>query len=504
MQRLAADTDSTSKTVSTLVRNNESTSQLVAGAGLTGGGALNSATSVTFNVGQGTGILVTADAIAFDTSVLSSYVTGSGTTGRTPIWTGASALGDGKVVLTQPATLSTLTIADGKTLTLSNTLAFTGTDSTTHMFPSTSSSVARIDAAQTFAGVQTFSSQDIHNAGVSLGTSGVLTSALATDNALDIAMKYKPSNALTSSTQRFLHSFQNSDGTVMLCNKSDGTWEFGGSDTDGGYITVAAARPEVAGILFQLRNTGAGGNSPRPDGTAAWTTAGFQGAIFRALTTTGSTATAATGGFFIAVPNMAGIAYTSSYGGIFFSNVGGGASLAEEGGWKVLGNSATRAFLTPTNWYGGYVEATRKATTATGIFLAQQTVGATANFGLFVASATTAYKAIALGNVGAPVWIGWDSANVGSLNATTWKMNCDLDLATKNLIGSAATGTKILNNAAHLLGFWAAAPIAQPTVAVAAGAFVANTSAIANDTATFDGYTIGQIVKALRNMGLLA
>lgn len=43
----------------------------------------------------------------------------------------------------------------------------------------------------------------------------------------------------------------------------------------------------------------------------------------------------------------------------------------------------------------------------------------------------------------------------------------------------------------------------QPTGGLAS-TFVSNTSLIANDTATFDGYTIGQVVKSLRNLGLLA
>ena len=46
-----------------------------------------------------------------------------------------------KVTITAPATGSTLTIADGKTLTVSNTLTFAGTDSTTMTFPATSSTV---------------------------------------------------------------------------------------------------------------------------------------------------------------------------------------------------------------------------------------------------------------------------------------------------------------------------------------------------------------------------
>lgn len=44
----------------------------------------------------------------------------------------------------------------------------------------------------------------------------------------------------------------------------------------------------------------------------------------------------------------------------------------------------------------------------------------------------------------------------------------------------------------------------KETTAVSASTFVANASLIANDTATFDGYTIGQVVKALRNIGILA
>ncbi len=44
----------------------------------------------------------------------------------------------------------------------------------------------------------------------------------------------------------------------------------------------------------------------------------------------------------------------------------------------------------------------------------------------------------------------------------------------------------------------------QQTTGVAASTFAMNTSGILNDTATFDGYTIGQVVKALRNLGILA
>jgi len=74
----------------------------------------------------------------------------------------------------------------------------------------------------------------------------------------------------------------------------------------------------------------------------------------------------------------------------------------------------------------------------------------------------------------------------------------------KDIILNTTTGTKIGTATTQKLAVWNATPIVQPTTAVAAATFVANTSLIANDTATFDGYTLGQVVKALRNIGLLA
>lgn len=83
-------------------------------------------------------------------------------------------------------------------------------------------------------------------------------------------------------------------------------------------------------------------------------------------------------------------------------------------------------------------------------------------------------------------------------------INGSLTLSAQNIITDTTTGMKVGTGTTQKLGFWNATPIVQPTTAVAAATFVANTSGIVNDTATFDGYTMGQIVKALRNAGLLA
>lgn len=74
----------------------------------------------------------------------------------TPVLGVATATSINKVTITAPATSATLTIADGKTLTVNNSITFAGTDATTMTFPATSASIARTDAAQTFTGTQTF------------------------------------------------------------------------------------------------------------------------------------------------------------------------------------------------------------------------------------------------------------------------------------------------------------------------------------------------------------
>lgn len=73
----------------------------------------------------------------------------------TPTLGVATATSINKMAITAPATSSTLTIADGKTHVVSNSLTFTGTDSTSFAFPSTSDTVAVLGIAQTFTAAQT-------------------------------------------------------------------------------------------------------------------------------------------------------------------------------------------------------------------------------------------------------------------------------------------------------------------------------------------------------------
>lgn len=65
-----------------------------------------------------------------------------------PVLGAATATSINKMAVTAPATSSTLAVADGKTLTASNTITLAGTDSTTMTFPPASASVGYINVPQ--------------------------------------------------------------------------------------------------------------------------------------------------------------------------------------------------------------------------------------------------------------------------------------------------------------------------------------------------------------------
>ena len=84
-----------------------------------------------------------------------------------------------KLTLTNPATAATLTIADGKTVVVNNSITLAGTDSTTMTFPSTSATIARTDAANTFIGVQTMTSPTIISGAFSTTGNAATSTAFA-------------------------------------------------------------------------------------------------------------------------------------------------------------------------------------------------------------------------------------------------------------------------------------------------------------------------------------
>ena len=88
----------------------------------------------------------------------------------TPVLSTATATSINKVEITAPATSATLTIADGKTLTISNTLTFTGTDGSSVAFGA-GGTVAYIGLANSWtSGIKQTFAPSATNAGINVGT----------------------------------------------------------------------------------------------------------------------------------------------------------------------------------------------------------------------------------------------------------------------------------------------------------------------------------------------
>lgn len=125
-------------------------------AGLSGGDVVGPASAINEQIAlfDGTsGKLIKAATTGTGVvTALGQTATGSGAivlatsaTMVTPTLGVATATSLNKVTITAPASSATLTIADGKTLTASNTLALAGTDSTTMTFPDTSASIGYLN-----------------------------------------------------------------------------------------------------------------------------------------------------------------------------------------------------------------------------------------------------------------------------------------------------------------------------------------------------------------------
>lgn len=93
---------------------------------------------------------------------------------------------------------------------------------------------------------------------------------------------------------------------------------------------------------------------------------------------------------------------------------------------------------------------------------------------------------------------------VGVTNILEWNSQGVILGDGKNITTNGTVGTKIGTSNTQKLSFWNATPIVQPTTSVTDATVVGGGGTAVTQTDTFDGYTIAKIVKALRNMGILA
>jgi len=190
----------------------------------------------------------------------------------------------------------------------------------------------------------------------------------------------------------------------------------------------------------------------------------------------------------IYVPTLALTNTGTSYG--IYVNAASGATnnyAVGMNGKFYLDDSTASCYIQKFNGNNGY----------TALYLNNVTPGAT-NYTL-IGQATNTY-------LNSPTTLNFGIGGVvyANLTASVWQMGCSLSMGAQNITSDTTTGTKIGTATTQKLGFWNATPIVQPTTAVAASTLTSNGGTTLTSTDTIDGYTILQVVKALRNTGLLA
>ena len=169
----------------------------------------------------GTGVTASTGTVAVVLSTSPTLVT--------PVLGVATATSVNKVALTAPATSATLTIADGKTLTASNSLTLAGTDATTMTFPASSATVAGLAIAQSFTAKQTFT-----------GATGSLASAFinATEFSTISATAATGTINYDVTTQSILYYTSNASANWTVNIRGNGTTSLNTLMTTGDSLTV--------------------------------------------------------------------------------------------------------------------------------------------------------------------------------------------------------------------------------------------------------------------------
>jgi hypothetical protein len=324
------------------------------------------------------------------------------------------------VTITQPASSATLTIADGKTFTANHSLTLAGTDVTTMTFPTTSATIARTDAAQSFTGVQSFATIDSTTAagatGITIGPSTARTGTAKAVNfingagvnsawfntagnlVLEAGKGLFASNGLDETTYTWANNaFVNSINGSLTSDKTQAMYSYNVGNTN-------ASTNQVIGMQASVGWNGGGVAS---------------GTIGKII-----------GGSFDVVFGWDGAAryIGTMIGGDFSSGVATGTGAASTVG--TIKNGYFHSYLTGIdvtvqNLYGLQVDNPTSTgsvlvTNDYGLSIDQQTRGGTINNSIFLAATGTGYKALTIRDQN--TWIGSDAAGRIDIGATEFRI----------------------------------------------------------------------------------
>lgn len=406
--------------------------------------------------------------------------------------------------------------------TILNAAAIAG--STTVTLPALTGTVALLENAQTFSGAKTFSSAlTISSAGST--TTGQLTFSGATNNWIDFGLTGFANPAVgTRSVGTKIVLYKTLSGSVLdhaIGQGASHVW-FTTSSTSSGFEfyqqTAASTNRSLfidfafTTVLSAFRYTNQTTSAQiRANITAGQLTQNFISFGTGDVSNVGTCAAVGTnygtrslGTRFIL--QQTGVTTNSDY------------AFGVEGTQDATSNAGMWCSIQNTSQYWKWMVTSNTIMTLTGggtltltgaiIGAASQdvfnTTSTTVNFAgaattLNIGTTTSAITALNIGtgagtanktiNIGTAATAGTTTINIGSSGGAT------------NTI--AIRGNLTLGTSGGNMGFYGTSAIAKPTTSVTAAAFVQNSGTAVNDASTFGGYTLGKVVAALQNLGLL-
>lgn len=217
------------------------------------GSSTNTFTNKTYDT-AGTGNSFSINGVAATANTGTGAVArAAGPTFTTPTLGVATATSINSLTIT--TSTGTLTITNSKVISFSNTLTFAGTDSTTMTFPSTSATIARTDAANTFTGHQTIEGVTTTGAtGTGLlvfGTTPTLTTpVLGVATVTSLAAATNSSISMLSGTYNTIQTYTPSGAGTATLDLSKGNIHH--ITMPAGNITIAISNG-TAGQVFLVR-----------------------------------------------------------------------------------------------------------------------------------------------------------------------------------------------------------------------------------------------------------